>query len=221
LVVDVDDIDGPPNAAWTDILTECGGWTRTVCVLSGSGRSMHWYYRLPQGVVVGNTASRLAPGIDTRGERGYVICPPSIHRDTGQPYQWIVSPGDGLVAAIPKRLLERLVDAAGQLKPSRSARPKIVMATCSGRAALRVLAAECERIATAIPGMRNHTAFQASAAIGNLVAAGELVFHVAADALRDAALASGLPLTEAETVVLNGLRRGMTTPRAIRTGPAR
>ena len=216
LVVDLDGIDGPADAAWTQILNDCGGRSRTVCVLSGSGRSMHWYYRLPEGVVIGNTIGRLAPGIDTRGERGYVICPPSIHRETGLPYTWLVSPDDEDVAAIPEGLLQRLTQMAGQPRPSPLLAPTIVMTERSGRAAMRILATECEAIAAATAGTRNHAVFKASAAIGNLVAAGELMLRVAELALQEAALACGLPSSEAAKAVQNGLRRGMTTPRLIR-----
>ena len=47
LVVDVDGIWDEPGDAWTAIANNCGGLPRTVTVLSGSGQSMHWYFRHP------------------------------------------------------------------------------------------------------------------------------------------------------------------------------
>ena len=88
---------------------------------------------------------------------------------------------------------------------------------CSDDVALRILDEECNRVANAVPGMRNNTAFTASAAMGNLIAGGELVLQVAAEALLEAARLSGLPDREAEAVVANGLEVGMSTPRTLRT----
>lgn len=215
LVVDVDRIWEPPGDAWTLIANDCGGLPRTVTVMSGSGHSMHWYFLLPDDVRVRNTAGKLAHGIDTRCEGGYVICPPSIHPDTGTPYTWVLSPEEVPVAPIPARLLDLLLPKPRRLPPARAR-----VADRSDEVALRILDEECNRVANAVPGMRNMTAFSASAAMGNLVAGGDLVLRVAAEALLEAALLSGLPNREAEAVVANGLEVGMTTPRTLRTREA-
>jgi Bifunctional DNA primase/polymerase, N-terminal/Protein of unknown function (DUF3987)/Primase C terminal 1 (PriCT-1) len=55
-------------------------------------RGKHWYFRFPEGVAVRNTAKRVE-GLDTRGEGGYVIAPPSRH-PSGTRYEWIDSPFD-------------------------------------------------------------------------------------------------------------------------------
>ena len=215
LVVDVDGIWEAPGDAWTLIANECGGLPRTVTVLSGSGHSMHWYFLVPDDVRVGNTAGKLARGIDTRCEGGYVVCPPSIHPDTGNPYNWVFSPSEVPVAPVPVRLLDLLLP-----KPRRLPLSPARVAEVSDEVALRVLDEECNRVAVAMPGMRNMTAFSASAAMGNLVAGGELVLQVAAEALVEAARISGLPSREAESVVANGLKVGMATPRSLRTREA-
>ena len=215
LVVDVDGIWGAAGDAWTLIANDCGGLPRTVTVLSGSGHSMHWYFLVPDDVRVRNTAGKLATGIDTRCEGGYVVCPPSIHPDTGNPYTWVLSPAEVPVAPIPARLLDLLLPKPPRLAPSR-----VRVADVSDDVALRILDEECNRVANATPGMRNNTAFTASAAMGNLVAGGELVLQVAAEWLVEAARLSGLPDREAETVVANGLEVGMSTPRTLRTREA-
>jgi Bifunctional DNA primase/polymerase, N-terminal len=214
-VVDVDGIWEEPGDAWTQIANDCGGLPRTVTVLSGSGHSMHWWFLLPDGVKLGNTAGKLAPGIDTRAEGGYVVIPPSIHPETGNPYTWVQSPRDVPIAPIPVKLLDLLLPKPRRLSPAR-----IRLAERSDQVALRILDEECNRVAAATPGMRNMTAFSASAAIGNLVAGGDIVLSVAAEMLLEAALVSGLPHREAETVVANGLEVGMTTPRTYRTREA-
>jgi hypothetical protein len=215
LVVDVDGIWAEPGDAWTEIANTVGGLPRTVTVLSGSGHSMHWYFYLPDGVTLGNSAGKLAPGVDVRAEGGYVICPRSVHPDTGQHYEWVLSPFEADIAPIPARLLDLLLPKPRMLPPTR-----VRLAGRSESLALRILDEECNRVAAAGEGTRNMTAFSAAAAIGNLVAGGELVLGVAAEALVEAARICGLPDKEAETVIANGLEVGMTTPRTLRTREA-
>src|SRR5690606_7712294 len=45
-------------------------------------------YRLPSGVLIRNSTSDIAPGIDIRGEGGYIIAPPSNHA-SGNKYEWL------------------------------------------------------------------------------------------------------------------------------------
>ena len=189
-----------------------GGVPRTVTVLSGGGHSMHWYLYLPDGVKLGNTAGKLAAGVDTRCEGGYVICPPSVHPESGEPYEWVLGPSEVAIGMIPTRLLDLLLPKPRELPPARAR-----LAGSSDSVALRVLDEECNRVAVAGIGRRNMTAFSAAAAMGNLVAGGDLVLSVAAAALVEAACVSGLPDREAETVIANGLEVGMTTPRTLRT----
>jgi hypothetical protein len=55
---------------------EHGELTATRKHLTGSG-GMHYLYRYPEGCGIRNSAGKLAPGVDVRGEGGYVIVPPS------------------------------------------------------------------------------------------------------------------------------------------------
>lgn len=211
LVVDVDGIWDTPGDAWTEIVNSAGGMPDTPTVLSGSGHGMHWYFALPRGVRVGNSAGKLARGIDVRCEGGYVIAPPSEH-PSGSRYAWVRPPSDASIKPIPAPLLDLLLPKARRLP---GAPPRVAASSTS--LALRILDEECRRIAGAVVGTRNQTTFAASAAVGNLVAGGELVLAVAARALLEAALACGLPQREAENVVANGLEVGLTTPRTLRT----
>lgn len=78
----------------------------TLQVRTGGG--WHFYYRLPPGIVVKNSAGKLAPFIDVRGEGGYVIAPPSKHV-SGRSYE-IGNPGVKNILQFPKAWLNRLVD---------------------------------------------------------------------------------------------------------------
>jgi hypothetical protein len=55
---------------------------------------------------VRNTTSRIAPGIDSRGQGGYVLAPPSIH-PSGRAYAWSVDSANAFAAA-PQWLLARI-----------------------------------------------------------------------------------------------------------------
>jgi putative DNA primase/helicase len=45
-----------------------------------TARGCHFYFAWPTNTLVRNSASKLAPGLDVRGEGGYVIAPPSVHK---------------------------------------------------------------------------------------------------------------------------------------------
>ena len=74
-------------------------WT----VRSGrSGGGQHRYYRLPEGVELSN--ADLCHGIDTRGHKGFVVGPGSLH-PSGQHYELI---DDRPMAPLPADILELL-----------------------------------------------------------------------------------------------------------------
>ncbi|MDA1270671.1 MAG: bifunctional DNA primase/polymerase [Chloroflexi bacterium] len=84
VVVDTDlKNDGPSN--WSD-LQDIHGPIETLTVLTGSGGN-HWVFLNPLDRTLKNTAGKLGPGIDTRGEGGYIVAPPSLHI-SGDRYEW-------------------------------------------------------------------------------------------------------------------------------------
>ena len=78
-------------------------------VITGSG-GRHLYFAWPtDGQVITNSASgRLGPGLDVRGEGGFVVAPPSLHAN-GNRYEVEASAPDH-VAPAPKWLLAMLED---------------------------------------------------------------------------------------------------------------
>lgn len=56
---------------------------------SAGGGGRHLYFAHP-GDIIRNRVG-LLPGIDLRGDGGYVVAPPSIH-GSGEPYRWVRSP---------------------------------------------------------------------------------------------------------------------------------
>jgi hypothetical protein len=59
-----------------------GTFPPTRVARSPSG-SLHHYFKYPEGVMIKNSASEIAPGVDVRGENGMVIAPPSYKPGKG------------------------------------------------------------------------------------------------------------------------------------------
>lgn len=81
-------------------------------VRTGSG-GLHLYFAHP-GEKVGNRAG-LLPGVDVRGDGGYVVAPPSIHPDGGA-YKWEI---EAPLAPVPAALLTTLAAPIAAHQPGR------------------------------------------------------------------------------------------------------
>mgnify|MGYP001765840809 CR=1 FL=1 len=68
----------------------------TPTVKTGSGGT-HFWFRLPGGLRLPNSAGRLGPGVDVRGDGGQVVLPPSIHPNL-TPYSWL---GEARIGEVP------------------------------------------------------------------------------------------------------------------------
>jgi Bifunctional DNA primase/polymerase, N-terminal/Primase C terminal 1 (PriCT-1) len=84
-------------------------------VESITGRGRHAWLRWP-GRPVPCSAGKLAPGVDIKGDGGYVIAPPSIH-PTGRCYSWSVDSANTFAAA-PDWLVEKIVAPANGTSPT-------------------------------------------------------------------------------------------------------
>ncbi len=88
VVVDVDAKNGAPGLdTWQGLLPQIGGQIDTPTVQTPTG-GLHFYYAAPPGVDLSQGNGKLGPGVDVKGNGGYVVAPPSIHPDTGTAYQW-------------------------------------------------------------------------------------------------------------------------------------
>lgn len=110
-VVDVDGLDA--EAALRRLEAEHGALPATVEVITARGR--HIYFRWPQEPVR-NSASKIGPHIDVRGDGGYVLSPPSIH-PSGRRYSWSVDSAN-YIAEAPGWLLAKLNGAIVSTTPS-------------------------------------------------------------------------------------------------------
>ncbi len=108
VVLDVDAKSGGDETL-ADLETLHGKLPQTVEVLTGGG-GRHLYFRWP-GRQISNSAGKIGPGLDIRGDGGYVVAPPSLHQ-SGQRYRWEISsdPSDVELAEIPTWLLQLIAD---------------------------------------------------------------------------------------------------------------
>ena len=71
----------------------------TVRSCTPSGGGCHNFFRL-NGLDIRNSVNQIGPGLDTRGEGGYVVVPPSVRAD-GNAYTWAPGSPDQLADAPP------------------------------------------------------------------------------------------------------------------------
>ncbi|HXM57690.1 MAG TPA: bifunctional DNA primase/polymerase, partial [Candidatus Dormibacteraeota bacterium] len=179
-------------------------WART-------GGGWHAYFAHP-GVAVPSSAGRVGPGLDVRGDGGYVIAPPSLH-GSRRLYRWIGHdaspfPLDSLPAMPPWLLALALPDDA----------PTQHVHLRTGKAAAYAAAAaerETIEVAGAPPGQRNHRLNRAAFKLGQLVGAGLLEEAAAAAALVGAGLQAGPGERKIRATVERGLGAGRRHPRQI------
>jgi hypothetical protein len=87
----------------------------TIEATTGSG-GRHVYFAHPGGLVRNRVG--LLPGIDLRGDGGYVVAPPSVHC-SGTRYAWVPAhaPGEAALAGLPSWLLALVADQAPHGRP--------------------------------------------------------------------------------------------------------
>jgi hypothetical protein len=135
-------------------------------------------------------AGRIALGVDTRADGGYVIWWPA----TGLPVR------DAPTAPWPHWLIAALQPKSRPI----SAKPPIRIPDH------RALAGIIRAVAGAAEGTRNAVLFWAGCRAGEMVASGLIAVNTAVAILTEAALRAGLPRKAAEDTALRGIERGRT-----------
>jgi hypothetical protein len=103
VVLDVDPLHGG-DASIGELERAHGRLPRTVEAITGGG-GRHVYFSHPGGLVHNQVG--LAPGLDVRGDGGFVVAPPSLH-PSGRRYAWAPSlgPDEAKLAPMPLWLLD-------------------------------------------------------------------------------------------------------------------
>jgi len=112
------DVDGELGVESLGKLAAGVGMPVTPCVQSRAGR-YHYYFAYEKGVK--SQANKLGEKLDTRGDGGYVVAPPSRHA-TGGLYTWLQAPEKVPVAPWPEFLKKGGGAAAAGKKRGRPAK---------------------------------------------------------------------------------------------------
>ena len=203
VVIDGDGADGIANAK--KLLSE-DALVALQVVTGGGGR--HNFFQHPgAGRSVPNSAGRLAPAVDVRGDGGYVVLPPS--RTEGS-YRWANPDGDRMRWRWDTSdAQENGAVVLGELRAVEVEDPTAAVK----RSQL------LETLRDAPEGTRNHTLFQVASDLGFLVGAGALDAERSATALAEVGVAVGLDDHEVPATVRSGILNGAAkAPRPIAPG---
>lgn len=156
---------------------------RTAYVITGSGGA-HLYYRHP-GTPILNSQSKVAPGVDVRGDGGYVVAPPSIHPRTRRPYRWA---GDWEPVEMPPALITACQPAPAATVHTGPATTRTAGGISSPDA---LLTAILDAVIQAPNGRRRTTLYGSARGVARMVAADALTRADAWAALTAAGKAAG------------------------------
>lgn len=192
------DLDGPEGLTSWSALEREHGETPTLMAVTGTG--LHVYFRSKH---CKNSAKKIAKGIDTRGDGGYVMAPGSIHPN-GMEYVWM---NDVEIADAPAWLDALMKPAPAPPSAIVPFHPELgsAYADASWEAII-------ERIETAPKGTRNDQLNASAFSAGRLVTSGLMRREDAEDGLMVAAQACGLGETESRKTIKSGLDSGSGKP---------
>jgi hypothetical protein len=174
-----------------------------------AGGGTHYFWRHKDGV---RNKAAMAPGVDTRGDGGYIVAPGSSLTGGGL-YEWL---NDAPIVDAPDWLLEAVL-------PKQAAPPTRTDFTYSsgGNEAYvdGAVDAELADLAGTGKGGRGFKLNQSAFSLGTIVGAGALSRSEAESGLYAAAVSNGLVATDGDGEVRKKIKRGLdagiANPRAI------
>ena len=200
-------VDGMATLA--QLITQRGEIPKTLMTITPRG-GRHLIFTWNSNIKIRNSAGKIGPGIDVRGEGGYVCLPPSRNANGGF-YRW---DPDGADRPVPAP--DWLIDLT---------KSKATRANAWARAALD---RECKAVAAAQPGTRNDSLNTAAFNLFQIVAGGGLEEEEVRNRLFEAAQTCGLVADDGaasvEATINSAAQAARTRPRTRpqprpRTGP--
>jgi hypothetical protein len=214
---DACDVDGPQGVeALRAILHNAPGALGAGPLARSGGGGWHLLF----AATGTGSPGAVLPGVDWRGQGGYVLVAPSAH-PSGRRYRWVRPLGLELPEA-PAALRALLAPPARPGTPRGGGDRAWVVGGGYGRAALR---SECARLAATPPGKpgrkgRNQALYLAAFRLGRLAAAGHLELAEITVALTQVARQVDLTEREIGPTIASGLRNGSAHPRPDVPAPA-
>lgn len=214
IVIDVDTHDTDGKDTWAKLEAKHGEIVTRRTKTGGNG--FHYLFNHP-GVRIGNRTAAL-PGVDVRGDGGYIVAPGSVHA-SGNEYGWL---NDNPVAGLPVWALDWLLADVYPLNGDagedviESIAVKTLSATALTSYAQAALDGEVSRVALAAPGTRNDQLNRAAFALGQLIEQGLLERPDVEAALEGACASNGLLQEDTEgtrKTIASGINGGMAKPR--------
>jgi len=117
------DCDGAAGIKAVEALEEKHGPLPTTPTVSTGGGGRHYYFAWPDDGEIGNRTKLHELPIDVRGDGGYVVAAPSLHR-SGRSYSWSVTADEHPLAQAPAWLVE-LVRDNGQAETTPEIEPAV------------------------------------------------------------------------------------------------
>ncbi|MEZ0212459.1 MAG: bifunctional DNA primase/polymerase [Xanthobacteraceae bacterium] len=188
-------------------------------VATTAGGGKHFYWRHVDGI---RNRAKLGPGIDVRGEGGYVVAPGSIMAD-GRAYFWVDDNTE--IADAPQWLLDHLLKPQGAAPAARDATRTTYQPGAPRSDGINppyvsaAVEAELGKLGSSIQGERGAQLNTSAFVLGTLVGAGALSRVDAEHGLYAAARQCGVLSKDGEretrAKIKRGLDSGLRNPRAI------
>lgn len=183
------------------------GLPRTWCALTAGG--VHLYFAHPGGGDLPNTAHKLGRNIDTRGDGGYVVAPPSWLA-CGVPYRWLCAPWQlEDPAPLPRKVLEAWRPKRDTKPPQFQARRSFEPGQDGDARTLAMLDRWARELAAAPKGARDVLLTKLAYAAGARVLEGRLTRSAAERALLAAVAAWGPVARRDRAKVEKGIIAGL------------
>ena len=203
-VLDIDGEDG--KVSLESLIAKHGKLPETRMVKSGKG--LHYYFRFPVNGQNIRNGVKVLPGIDARGNGGYIIAPPSLHPN-GKYYQWMNEAAP--IAEAPGWLIELL-----SKKPKSQSIEKTDN-KLSHDYLEKAFRDEISGLRATPEGQRNDRLNTGAFNLGQLIPHG-LAYNRVCDELMQAAVSMGLGGDESAKTISSGMQAGIKSPRQLKGG---
>jgi len=181
--------------------------TATVAT-GGADHGWHLHYRHPGGYVPSRELPG-HPGIDIKGDGGYVVVPPAVHPLTRRAYAWVgARPVDVMPPPLVTACLADAADAPSCPVPTTPGARHATRAGLAGGGGISspdaLLSAHLAAVARAVEGKRRTTLYGAARGTARIVLAGALDHQTAWDALYAAGREAGQTDRETRAAITGG-----------------